>query len=122
MVLSPRPGLLVRKAEVWSAPSALGIGLTWHSGGRPTGAQVRTGAAKSGYRRVKVSSKEQLVPGSPRCSCSFQMFQMKKHFPEKVSDVQFTEQTAPDYKHHLRSAWGPQALGAGGGVGYAPAE
>lgn len=56
------------------------------------------------------------------CSPQPQMFLLfpdvanEKHFPEKVPDVQFTEQTVRDYKHQLRSAWGPPASGAGGGV------
>lgn len=56
------------------------------------------------------------------CSRQPQMFLLfpdvanEKHFPEKVPDVPFTEQTVQDYKYQLRSAWGPQTSGAGGGV------
>ena len=80
------------------------------------GAQVGAGAVGSGDRGVQVPSEKQLFLAVPdvltgsRCSK-----QREKHFSEKVSDVPFTEQTAQEYKHQLRSAWGPQAPGAGGG-------
>ena len=79
------------------------------------GAQVGTGAVGSGDRGVQVPSEKQLFPAIPevlagsRCSK-----RREKHFSEKVLHVPFTEQTAQEYKHHLRSAWGPQAPGAGG--------
>lgn len=91
------------------------------AGGVPR-ATCRGRHAEGRPRDVQVSSEGQLVPAGPRCSRCFQMFRMKKHFPEKASDVQFAEQTGRGYKHHVRSAWGPQAPGAGGVFGDPPAE
>lgn len=65
-----------------AAPSALGIGLARHGGRRASrGPRAGVSMTEGRHRDVKVSSEEQLVPGSPRCSCCFQMFRMKKTFP-----------------------------------------
>lgn len=73
------PGLAMRKAGVWVLPLSPGGHRPQLDGrGHRQGVRARTRAIENSDRRVKVSSKEQLVPGSPRCSCCFQMFQMKK--------------------------------------------
>lgn len=52
------------------------------AGGVPRAA-CRGQHAEGRPRDVQVSSEGQLVPAGPRCSRCFQMFRMKKHFPEK---------------------------------------
>lgn len=106
-----------RRTEVWVHRPRAAQG----AGGVPRAA-CRGQHAEGRPRDVQVSSEGQLVPAGPRCSRCFQMFRMKKHFPEKASDVQFAEQTGRGYKHHVRSVWGPQAPGAGGVFGDPPAE
>lgn len=90
--------------------------VQWHP--HPTrGAQVGAGAVGSGDREFRFHPRNS-SSRSPRCSCWSQMFLLVPDVPNEKKNISLKgvrcsviRTNSSEYKHHLRSAWGPQAPG-----------
>lgn len=84
MDLPPRPGLLVKKAEVWVlAPSVLGIGLTWYSG-TP---HPRSEEHRLGLELWEVGTGEFRFHPRNSCSRQSQMFLLVPDVPNEEKNI-----------------------------------